>query len=107
MTSQHQQNIYEKIGGALKSIRIEKNMTLKEVENMTSISSATISQAERGKSNPSIGWLIHYANSLEINPNEIFIRAFRDDFQNKQLEKIFERFETYLPEQKNQENNEN
>lgn len=105
MTSQSQPNIYEKIGGALKSIRIERDLTLKEVEKLTEINSATISQIERGVKNYSLGWIIHYANTLDFNPDEVFIRAFREDFQNKQLDRLFERFEEYLPEVK--KNNDN
>ncbi len=105
MTSQSQPNIYEKIGGALKSIRLERELTLKEVKEMTDINIATISQIERGVKNYSLGWIIHYANTLGFNPEEVFIRAFQKDFQNKQLDRLFERFEEYLPEIK--KNNDN
>lgn len=105
MTSQSQHNIYEKIGRALKSIRLERELTLKEVEKMTDINIATISQIERGVKNYSLGWIIHYANTLEFNPEEVFIRAFQEDFQNKQLDKLFERFEEYLPEIKKNKDN--
>lgn len=105
MTSQSQHNIYEKIGRALKSIRLERDLTLKEVEKMTDINIATISQIERGVKNYSLGWIIHYANTLEFNPEEVFIRAFQEDFQNKQLDRLFERFEEYLPEIKKNTDN--
>lgn len=97
MTSQHEPNVYEKIGSALKSIRLEKKLTLKDIETISDMNGPTISIIERGKQNVSIGWLIHYANVLEIDPNEIFIRAYREDFKEKQLEKLYERFNTYNP----------
>lgn len=105
MSSRQQLNIYEKIGEALKSIRMEKNLTLQQVEDKTQVPSATISKAERGKINSSLRWLIHYANALEINPTEIFVRAFQDDFQNKQLERLFERFGPETLKQLNEDKN--
>ncbi|MDJ0332998.1 helix-turn-helix transcriptional regulator [Planococcus sp. S3-L1] len=100
MTSQHEHNVYEKIGSALKSIRLEKKLKLKDIEAISEMNGPTISNIERGKQNVSIGWLIHYANVLEIDPTEIFLRAFKDDFKEKQLEKIYERFNTYNPNNK-------
>ncbi|WP_341963539.1 helix-turn-helix domain-containing protein (plasmid) [Planococcus maritimus] len=95
MISSNEPNIYEKIGSALKSIRVEKKLKLKDIEAISDMNGPTISNIERGKQNVSIGWLIHYANVLQIDPSEIFFRAFKNDFQQKQLEKIYERFNTY------------
>lgn len=95
MISSNEPNIYEKIGNALKSIRVEKKLKLKDIEAISDMNGPTISNIERGKQNVSIGWLIHYANVLEIDPSEIFLRAFKEDFQEKQLEKIYERFNSY------------
>lgn len=95
MTSPTEPNVYQKIGNALKSIRLEKNLKLKDIEAISEMNGPTISNIERGKQNVSIGWLMHYANVLEIDPTEIFLRAFKDDFQEKQLERMYERFNTY------------
>lgn len=95
MTSHYEPNIYEKIGGALKSIRLEKKMTLKDIEAISDLSGPTISTVERGKQNVSIGWIVHYCNALQINPTDVFLRAFKDDFQTQQLNKMYERFGPY------------
>ncbi|XKE96507.1 helix-turn-helix domain-containing protein (plasmid) [Metaplanococcus flavidus] len=95
MTSHYEPNIYEKIGGALKSIRLEKKMTLKDIEAISDLAGPTISNIERGKQNVSLGWIVHYSNALQINPSEVFLRAFKDDFQTQQLNKMYERFGPY------------
>ena len=104
MTPKNEKDIYIKIGEALKSIRKEKNLKISDIHAMSEFHSSTISLIERGKQNVSIGWLIHYANILEIDPTEIFLRAFKDDFQEMQLQKMYERFGTYSPESNNDEN---
>jgi len=104
MTPKNEKDLYIKIGEALKSIRKEKNLTITDIHAMSEFHSSTISLIERGKQNVSLGWLIHYANILEIDPTEIFLRAFKDDFQEMQLQKMYERFGTYTPESDNDEN---
>lgn len=95
MPPQNQPDIYKKIGTALKSIRTEKGLKLQDVTNMSEIHSSTISLIENGKQNFSMGWLVHYCNVLEIDPAEIFLRAFKEDFQAQQLNRMFERFGPY------------
>lgn len=95
MTPNEQLDIYQKIGSAMKSIRKEKKMTLQEIEEKSKLNPATISLVERGKQNFSLGWIIHYCNVLEVNPTEVFLRAFKDDFQEQQLHKMYERFGPY------------
>ncbi|AQQ55584.1 helix-turn-helix domain-containing protein [Planococcus lenghuensis] len=95
MTSKNEHDIYEKIGSAMKAIRKEQKLTLQDIEARSELKPSTVSLIERGKQNFSIGWLVHYCNTLDVDPAEVFTRAFRDDFQNQQLDKIFERFDAY------------
>ncbi|AQQ55250.1 helix-turn-helix domain-containing protein [Planococcus lenghuensis] len=95
MTSKNESDIYEKIGSALKAIRKEKKLTLQDIEAHSGLNRSTVSLIERGMQNVSIGWIVHYCNTLDIDPAEVFVRAFREDFQNQQLNKIFERFDAY------------
>ncbi|MGE6489726.1 helix-turn-helix domain-containing protein [Paenisporosarcina sp. NPDC076898] len=97
-------DIYLKIGKALKEIRTEKKLTLQQIEKISKLHAANISLAENGKSNPSIGWIVHYCNVLDINPNEVFIRAFAEDFKYQQLDRILDRFTAYQLEKTTPEN---
>ena len=99
MTSNLELDIYQKIGKALKDIRLEKKLTLQQIEKMSDQYATRISKAENGKVNLSIGWIIHYCNVLDINPAEVFTRAFADDFKSKQLDLLFDKFETYKSSQ--------
>ncbi|MGK7379802.1 helix-turn-helix domain-containing protein [Planococcus sp. 1R117A] len=95
MTPKNQEDLYRKIGNAMKSIRNEKKMTLQEIEKNYQLNAATVSLVERGKQNYSLGWIIHYCNILEVDPTEVFLRAFKEDFQEQQLNKMYERFGPY------------
>lgn len=95
MTSQYKPNIYEKIGTALKEIRKEKNLTMKDIQDMGNINIANTSLLERGKQNFTMSSLIHYCNVLDVDPTEVFLRAFREDFQIYHLNKMYEKFGPY------------
>ena len=95
MTQTNELDIYQKIGKTLKEIRKEKKLTLQQIEDMSDQYATRISYAENGKLNLTLGWIIHYCNVLDINPNDVFIRAFAEDFKNKQLDRLFEKFDTY------------
>jgi len=95
MTETNELDIYQKIGKTLKEIRKEKKLTLQQIENMSDQYATRISSAENGKLNLTIGWIIHYCNVLDINPNDVFTRAFAEDFKNKQLDRLFEKFDSY------------
>ena len=98
--TQNKSDIYQKIGNALKEIRKEKKLTLQQIEKISTLHAASISLVENAKSNPSIGWIIHYCNALDVNPNEVFIRAFAEDFKSQQLDRIFDKFASYQIENK-------
>lgn len=102
--TENEQDIYQKIGRTLKEIRKEKKLTLQQIEKNSDQHAARISLAENGKSNLSIGWIIHYCNVLDINPNEVFIRAFAEDFKSQQLDRIFDKFAAYQLEKAPTEN---
>ena len=95
MHSNIELDIYQKIGKTLKEIRQEKNLTLQQIEKISDQHASRISSAEKGKLNLTLGWIIHYCNVLDINPTDVFTRAFADDFKSKQLDNLLEKFETY------------
>ena len=98
--TQNETDIYQKIGTALRGIRKEKKFTLQHIQKISKLHPANISLVENGKSNPSIGWIIHYCNAIDVNPNEVFIRAFAEDFKSQQLDRIFDKFASYQVENK-------
>lgn len=95
MSSNIELDIYQKIGKTLKEIRQEKNLTLQQIEKMSDQHASRISSAEKGKLNLTLAWIIHYCNVLDINPTDMFTRAFADDFKAQQLDNLLEKFETY------------
>lgn len=95
MSSNIELDIYQKIGKTLKEIRQEKNLTLQQIEKLSDQHASRISSAEKGKLNLTLGWIIHYCNVLEVNPTDVFTRAFADDFKAQQLDNLLEKFETY------------
>ena len=95
MPSNKELDIYQKIGKTLKDIRQEKNLTLQQIEKISDQHAPRISSAEKGKLNLTLGWIIHYCNVLDVNPTEVFTRAFAEDFKSQQLDNLLEKFETY------------
>jgi len=100
MSSNMELDIYQKVGKALKSIRLEKKLTLQQIEKNSDLYATRISKAENGKANLSLGWIIHYCNVLDVNPSEVFTRAFAEDFKSQQLDNLLEKFETYTSSNK-------
>lgn len=96
--TENETDIYQKIGKALKEIRKEKKLTLQHIQKISTLHPANISKVENGKSNPTIGWIIHYCNAIDVNPNEVFIRAFAEDFKTQQLDRLFDKFASYQVE---------
>lgn len=68
------------IGERIKSLRNERNMTLAELSQKTSLSTSYLSQLERDKTTPSLSSLVEIANALDVN-----VRYFFEEERNAEL----------------------
>jgi transcriptional regulator with XRE-family HTH domain/mannose-6-phosphate isomerase-like protein (cupin superfamily) len=62
----------ESIGGRIKSLRQEQELTLAELAEKSKLSASHLSQVERDKSPPSLMTLASIAQALEINLRDLF-----------------------------------
>lgn len=53
-------------------IRKDKNVSLRELEEKTSIGHSTLNRIENGQTSPTLDELGKIAEALSINPNELF-----------------------------------
>lgn len=67
------------IGGKIRQIRTEKNLTIKQLAELVNCTSSLISQIERGKADPSISTLKKIASALNANIVDFFMTATADD----------------------------
>jgi transcriptional regulator with XRE-family HTH domain len=58
----------EDLGRRVRRIRLERGLTLKEVEAKAGISATHVSEVERGKTSPTIGVLARLAGALDVDP---------------------------------------
>jgi transcriptional regulator with XRE-family HTH domain len=64
----------EELGRRIRKLRIERRMTLKQVEEAAGLSATHISEIERGRTSPTIGALVRIARALEKDAS-FFIEA--------------------------------
>ena len=99
------------LGGKLKAIRVEKNMTLDEVARKSSLTKGFISQIELNKTSPSITSLIKMASALEIRLTDLFReespienvlvkKKKRDSYYNSKTKLTIELLSNRFPDQK-------
>ncbi len=55
------------LGRRVKQLRLQKGMTLKEIEAKVGVSATHVSEVERGKTSPTVGALSKIAAALEVN----------------------------------------
>jgi len=67
------------IGGKIRQIRTEKNLTIKQLAELVACTPSLISQLERGKADPSISTLKKIASALNANIVDFFMMATTDD----------------------------
>ena len=72
--SEENQEILVKFGKLVRQIRIEKNLTLLEVEVRTGINEGALSKIENGKKNLAFTTLVKLANGLEIPLSKLFAK---------------------------------
>ena len=99
------------LGGKLKAVRVEKNMTLDEVARKSSLTKGFISQIELNKTSPSITSLIKMASALEIRLTDLFReedqkgnvlieKEQRDSYYNKRTRLTIELLSSHFPSQR-------
>ena len=55
----------EELGRRIRKLRLERRMTLKQVEHSCGLSATHLSEIERGRTSPTIGALVRIARALE------------------------------------------
>jgi transcriptional regulator with XRE-family HTH domain len=59
------------LGRRIRQIRIEKGLTLKQVEARVGISATHVSEVERGRTSPTVGALARIAEALGVRPSHL------------------------------------
>jgi len=59
----------QKLGARIKRFRLERNLTLKEVELKANVSATHVSEIERGMTSPTVGALAKIAKALGTEPS--------------------------------------
>ena len=67
------------IGGKIRQIRTDKNLTIKQLAELVACTPSLISQLERGKADPSISTLKKIASALNANIVDFFMMATAGD----------------------------
>src|SRR6266581_6154904 len=55
----------EELGRRIRKLRVERRMTLKQVEQASDLSATHLSEIERGRTSPTIGALVRIARALD------------------------------------------
>ena len=61
-----------RVGERMRTLRAERQLTLRALSELTNLSPQMLSQVERGATNPSIGTLVAVAAALEVGVGELF-----------------------------------
>lgn len=64
-------NILKKFGKNLQTIRLEKGLTLRDLEIESGIDNGKISKMESGETNITIITLLKLSQALQVTPNEL------------------------------------
>ncbi|MDZ4804440.1 MAG: XRE family transcriptional regulator [Candidatus Eisenbacteria bacterium] len=59
------------LGRRIRSLRIEKGLTLKQIEARVGISATHVSEVERGRTSPTVGALARIAEALGVRPSHL------------------------------------
>ena len=63
------------IGERMKSLRVERGMTLAELAEQVNLSTSYLSQIERDRTMPSLSTLVDIAQGLKVEPRYFFNRV--------------------------------
>lgn len=67
------------LGRRIRKLRLERRMTLKQVEQACGLSATHLSEIERGRTSPTIGALVRIARALEKDASYFIEQDERDD----------------------------
>jgi transcriptional regulator with XRE-family HTH domain len=74
----------EELGRRIRKLRLERRMTLKQVERAAGLSATHLSEIERGRTSPTIGALVRIARALEKDTSYFIERDERSDVAHLQ-----------------------
>jgi len=76
------------LGHRIRKLRVERRMTLKQVEESSGLSATHLSEIERGRTSPTIGELIRVARSLRREPSYFIEPEERADVAHVRRENL-------------------
>jgi transcriptional regulator with XRE-family HTH domain len=76
----------EELGRRIRKLRIDRRMTLKQVEQSSGLSATHLSEIERGRTSPTIGALVRIARALEKDASYFIEAEERSDVAQVSLE---------------------
>ncbi len=76
----------EELGRRIRKLRLERRMTLKQVEHACHLSATHLSEIERGRTSPTIGALVRIARALERDASFFLEHDERDEVAHVQRE---------------------
>src|SRR5690349_14386939 len=77
----------DELGRRIRKLRLERRMTLKQVEQASGLSATHLSEIERGRTSPTIGALVRIARALEKDASYFIEHEERADIAYQAHEK--------------------
>jgi transcriptional regulator with XRE-family HTH domain len=77
----------DELGRRIRKLRLERRMTLKQVEQASGLSATHLSEIERGRTSPTIGALVRIARALERDASYFIEHEERPDIAYQAHEK--------------------
>lgn len=76
MIRQSDKGNLKKLGAKIKSLRVSKNLSLRELSYACDIDNSKISKIEKGQINITFTTILQLANALEVAPSELLKADF-------------------------------
>ena len=67
-----EEHLNHTLGERLRSARVDRGLTLRQLSSRTSLSAGLISQVELSRSNPSVATLFKLSRALKVRLSELF-----------------------------------
>lgn len=78
----------EELGRRIRKLRLERRMTLKQVEQSCGLSATHLSEVERGRTSPTIGALVRIARALQKDASYFIETEERSDVAHRTREQV-------------------
>ena len=78
----------EELGRRIRKLRVERRMTLKQVEQASGLSATHLSEIERGRTSPTIGALVRIARALNKDASYFIEAEERPDVAHMTREQV-------------------